>query len=139
MRHPAASLALLAAIPAAASVLTGCQSPPPPLQNAGAPMADPRISVLDGVGASLLRFQPAIVVDAEPIPIEVQVPVQNASLRDTYYADYRFVFFDAQGRQLDPVMGWTFLNFEPTQSQRMIGKALDRRAVNWKLEVKRAR
>ncbi|MFK7961034.1 MAG: DUF1425 domain-containing protein [Phycisphaerales bacterium] len=137
MRHLSACIVLLAAT--APAVLSGCESAPPPLQGGGAPMADPRISVLDGVGASLLRFQPAIMVDVEPAPIEVQVPVQNASLRDTYYADYRFVFFDAQGRQLEPIMGWTFLNFEPTQSQRMIGKALDRRAVNWKLEVKRSR
>jgi uncharacterized protein YcfL len=128
------ALGLLAAAP-----LSGCESPPGVAATDPIPTADPRLSVLDPVGRALLRFQPPVVVDRDPNPLRVQVPVTNVSDRDTYYADYRFIFFDVDGLQLEPVMGWEFVPFDPGQSQRMIGTAVNPRATTWRLEVRRAR
>jgi uncharacterized protein YcfL len=121
------------------TVLTGCESTPPVSASDPVVIADPRLSVLDGVGRDLLRFQQAVVVDRPDQPLRVQVPVTNVSSRDTYYADYRYLFFDADGLQLEPVMGWQFIPFDPGQSQRMIGAAVHPTARSWRLEVRRAR
>lgn len=124
---------------AGAAMLAGCESPPRAAANDPVVIADPRLSVLDPVGRDLLRFQQAVVVDREDQPLRVQVPVTNVSPRDTYYADYRFSFFDADGLLLEPTMGWEFLNFDPGQSQRMVGAAVHPTARTWRLEVRRAR
>ncbi len=137
-RHSAA-LAVSAAAFAAALTLTACESTPPVAAGDPVTIADPRLSVLDPVGQSLLRFQAPVVVDRPGQPLQVQVPVTNVSGRDTYYADYRFIFFDADGLQLEPVQGWEFLNFDPGQSRRMIGAAVHPTARSWRLEVRRAR
>jgi len=66
------------------------------------------------------------------------VPVRNLTNND-YNIDYRILFYDAAGRELEPVMGWTFAPLRPKQTVRLKGGALSTDAVEYRLEVKWAR
>jgi uncharacterized protein YcfL len=123
-------------------LLTGCQAdqspgtgyadPYPP------PLNDPQITVLDPELRQVLGFQPAVVVDDGERPMHVQVPVRNLTERQ-YLIDYRILFHDANGVQIEPVMGWKFVSLQPKQVQRLDAKALDRQAQSYRLEVKWAK
>ena len=99
-----------------------------------APMNDPQITVLARELRDWLGFQPAVVVDEEGIPLSVELPMRNLSER-VYHVDYRMIFYDRQGRELEPLMSWTPLVVAGKQVVRLKGRALDTRAVNWKVEV----
>ena len=107
----------------------GVADPYPP------PINDPQVSILALEIRDWLGVQPAIVTDDGQRPMQVEVPVRNMSDR-MYLLDYRFLFYDAAGRELTPVMGWTPANFQPKQLLRLTGGALTTDAMNWRLEIK---
>jgi hypothetical protein len=125
---------------ACALVAGGCEAPdkspsggvadpyPPPIN-------DPQVSILAPEIREWLGVQPAIVTDDGQRPMHVEVPVRNMSDR-MYLLDYRFLFYDAAGRELQPVMGWTPANFQPKQLLRLSAGALTTDAANWRLEIK---
>ena len=123
--------------------LFGCQtSNPGPSPGRGdpypAPLNDPQISVLSPELAHWLVFQPAVVVNDGRRPLQVEVPVRNLTSRK-YLIDFRILFYNADGVELDPVMGWQMVAFEPKQVQRLKAGALSTDAVTYRLEVKWAR
>jgi uncharacterized protein YcfL len=128
---------------AAALVAGGCQppniAPAPGLADPyPAPINDPQITVHDEELRAFLGFQPAVVVNDGERPLLVEVPVRN--LADSpRLIDYRFVFFDAAGLELEPVMGWHFQPMQPKQTVRLKARAPHLTAINYKLEVKWAR
>jgi len=103
-----------------------------------APMNDPQITILAPELRPWLGFHPAIIDDDGRRPMQVQIPVRNMTDRD-YLIDYRVLFYDDSGMQLDPVMGWKMEALRPKQTVRLIGQALDTRARNYRLEIKWAR
>jgi uncharacterized protein YcfL len=127
----------------AAIVAGGCEppdiSPAPGLGDPyPAPINDPQITVHDEELRMFLGFQPAIVVNDGERPLLVEVPVRN--LADSpRLIDYRFIFFDATGLELQPVMGWHFQPMQPKQNVRLRARAPHLSAINYKLEVKWAR
>jgi hypothetical protein len=125
------------------AALAGCQQPDiSPSPGMGdpypAPINDPQISILSPELRPWLGFHPAIVVDDPPQPLQVEVPVRNLT-NNTYLIDYRILFYDAAGRELEPVMGWAMEPLRPKQTVRLKGGALSTEAVNYRLEVKWAR
>lgn len=122
--------------------LPACQTDISPSGGLGdpypAPINDPQIAILSPELRPWLGFHPAIVVDDGERPMHVQIPVRNLTSRD-YLIDYRVLFYDANGVQLEPVMGWAMEALRPKQTVRLDGKALDERAVSYRLEVKWAR
>jgi len=125
-----------------AAVVCGCQADRSPSAGMGdpypAPMHDPQISVLSPELRPWLGFQPAVVVNDGERPMSVEVPVRNLSNRQ-YLIDYRILFYDADGSELSPVMGWESAVLEPKQVVRLKRRALDFDAVNYRLEVRWAR
>jgi uncharacterized protein YcfL len=123
-------------------LLAGCQADQSPGTGYAdpfpAPMNDPQISVLDPELREVLGFQPAIIVDDGERPMHVQVPVRNLTERQ-YLIDYRILFYDVNGVEIEPVMGWAFVSLQPKQVQRLNAKALDTRAESYRLEVKWAK
>ncbi len=121
---------------------TGCQADRSP----GAGMADPypaqindpRITVLAPDLRGWIGFQEFRVAQDEDKPLSVNVPVRNMTERQ-YLIDYRFLFYDEDGMQISPVMGWQMVAMEPKQNVRLEGSALDRSAVDFRLEVRWAR
>jgi len=124
-------------------LLAACEAPnPAPAAGLGdsypAPLNDPQISVLSADLRGWLHFSPAVVVRDDGRPLEVQVPVRNIAERQ-YNIDYRILFYDVNGAEVEPTMGWAFVSLQPKQGVRLKAKALDDRAESYRLEVKWAR
>lgn len=124
------------------ATFAGCRTNTAPSPGMGdpypAPMNDPQITILAPELRPWLGFHPAIIDDDGRRPMQVQIPVRNMTDRD-YLIDYRVLFYDDSGMQLDPVMGWKMEALRPKQTVRLIGQALDTRARNYRLEIKWAR
>ena len=125
--------------------LSGCQSTPhdtAPSPGMGdwypAPMNDPQISVLSPELRPWLGFQPAIITKDGQRPMRIEVPVRNSTY-EKYLLEYRILFYDAAGRELDPVMSWEFVPMEPKQIVRLKRSAMTLDAESYRLEVKWAR
>jgi uncharacterized protein YcfL len=103
-----------------------------------APLNDPQISVLSEELRPWLLFHPAIVTRADRQPMQVQVPVRNAASRK-YLIDYRILFYDENGVELEPLMGWKMVALEPKQTVRLKAGAMDESADSYRLEIKWAR
>ena len=123
--------------------LGGCQAPDKaPSAGMGdwypAPMNDPQISMLAPELREHLVFQPAIITRDDERPMSVEIPMRNTSY-NRYYVDYRILFYDTNGRELSPVMGWEFVPLEPKQIVRLKRSALSTEADYYRLEVKWAK
>lgn len=120
----------------------GCQTDTSPSPGLGdpvsAPYNDPQVSVLSPELQPWIRFHPAVIVDDGERPMQVEVPVRNLTDRQ-YLIDYRFLFYDKNGSELTPVMGWRMEAFEPKQVKRLKTGALSTEAVDYRLEVRWAR
>jgi uncharacterized protein YcfL len=124
-------------------VAAGCQAPDrAPGGGYGdpylAPLNDPQISVLDPELRQWLGFHPASITRGGADPMAVQVPVRNLAERG-YLIDYRILFYDANGMEIEPVMGWKMVSLEPKQVVRLKANALGRNAEAYRLEVKWAK
>ena len=133
-----ACLVLITVLPA------GCDQPADISPGAGmgdpypAPLNDPQISILAPDLRQWLAFHPATVVSDGDRPMHVQVPVRNLAEKK-YLVDYRFIFYDANGMQMDPIMGWSMVALRPKQTQYLTARALSTDAESYRLEVKWAR
>lgn len=121
--------------------LAACANPAP---NPGlgdpypAPYNDPQVAVLSPDLQPWLGFDSATVVEDGRRPLQVQVPVRNLT-DNQYLIQYRFIFLDANGMEIQPVMGWTRQPLEPKQRVRLNAGALGLDAVDYRLEVRWAR
>jgi hypothetical protein len=142
----ARTLIIVAVVPLAAclAIPAGCQAPPDTSPSPGmadpapAPFNDPQISVVSPELRAWLGFQPAIITQDGERPMQVEVPVRNLT-GNLYLIDYRFIFRDSEGRQLEPVMGWRLQALEPKQVVRLKAGALSTDAESYRLEVKWSR
>lgn len=138
------SCCTVVALIVAAAFLAACEADRSPAPGMGdpypAPMNDPQITVIAPELRNWLVFQPAIVTDrANPDrPMQVEVPVRNTA-ENTYLIDYRFLFYDINGRELKPTMGWRMQELYPKQVVRINAGALHTDAVDYRLEIKWAR
>jgi len=105
-----------------------------------APANDPQISVLNAELRPWLGFQPAVVIDQHnpSRKMRVEVPVRNLAERQ-YLIEYRIMFYNENGVELEPVMGWKMVPLDPKQVQRLKGQALHNEATRYRLEVRWAR
>ncbi|MCL4210392.1 MAG: DUF1425 domain-containing protein [Phycisphaeraceae bacterium] len=121
----------------------GCQStdpgPRPGLADpVPAPYNNPDISVVDEDLRQWLGFQPAVRVRTPGRPMHVEVPVRNLA-DQTYLIEYRYLFFDANGVQQQPEMGWRFAAIDAKQTINLVGQALDANAQTYRLQVRWSR
>ena len=105
-----------------------------------APVNDPQISVLNPDLRQWLGFQPAAITNQHTPDrkMRIEVPVRNLAERQ-YLIEYRYLFYDANGMELEPVMGWQMVPLDPKQVQRLKGQALANEAEGYRLEVRWAR
>ena len=105
-----------------------------------APFNNPEITILDAPLQSVLGFQPAIIQrDREKgLPMQVQVPVRNLA-DPLYLIDYRFIFYDENGVELEPVMSWRRQELRSRQTVTLKAGAMTVDAVRYRLEIKWAR
>ena len=131
---------IICAAAVAAAAFSGCEStdiapsaglgdPYPP------PLSDPQISVLAPDLQPWLSFHPAAVVNDGERPMQVDVPVRNLS-DQLYLIDYRILFYDDNGLQLEPGMDWRMEALRAKQTARLRARALSSDADSYRLEVK---
>ena len=109
-------------------LVTGCKAPdtnpsPGMADPYPAPMNDPNITILSPELRAWLGFQPAIVIEDGQRPMHVEQPVRNLTY-EKYLIEYRILFYDENGRELTPVMGWEFVPLDPKQLVRLKRDAL---------------
>ena len=124
-------------------MLWGCETPSiAPAAGLGdpypAPLIDPQISVLSAELRPWLFFHPAIISTKTATPMQVQIPIRNAAQR-MYLIDYRVLFYDSNGMELEPPMGWKMVSLQPKEVVYLKANALDTAAESYRLEVKWAR
>jgi len=98
------------------------------------PNVNPRIITSTPDLTVALGFdEPIVVYDSG----NLRVAVPTRSLGDErYLLDYRFVFYDERGIEVEPVMGWRFISLEPREQRRIEAQAIDARANDWRLQIK---
>ena len=124
-------------------IAAGCQQPDlGPAPGMGdpypAPMNDPQITVLAQDLRPWLGFHPAIVVEGGNGTMNVQLPVRNLSERQLL-VDYRILFYDGNGVELEPPMSFRMIALGPKQTVRMSGNSFDNAAASYRVEVKWSR
>ncbi len=126
-----------------AALLAGCQSDPVMAPDAGLgdllPIEDyPQIVVTSGL-APYLAFSRPNVQGGPDRPMSVSVPVRVLSEDQAVNTQYRFRFFDQNGRVLQPEMGFQYKRLPARVQEFLNGAALDVNAVDFRLEVRTAR
>ena len=123
-------------------LIGGCKTDTSPSPGLGdpypAPLNDPQISILSPELRPWLAFHPAIIDDDVSKPMLVEVPVRNMTDRQ-YLVDFRFLFFDENGLEVRPTMGWEMAPLDAKQVVRLRGEAMSSEAVSHRLELRWAR
>ncbi len=125
----------------AAVAAGGCRTStlPPAAQRDPLPSENyPRVVILDGLQRWVVVDAP-VVTKSERDPLRVTVPVRAVTQNEELNVQYRFAFFDADGRPLEPEPSWRYERL-PSKAQRHIeANALDQRAVDWRVDIRPAR
>lgn len=138
MKRSTTLFALLAT--GALATLGACQKTLDPSPNAGlldpvpAPANNPQVSLGSPELAQLLGFEPGISERRNGL-LHVAVPMRNLT-NNRYTLDYRFVFYDENGMELTPQMGYQEIILDPKEQRRPATNAPDGRAVAYRLHVK---
>lgn len=98
----------------------------------------PQVVALDRLGRWLVNNPPIIKGGEADQPMTVTVPVRLTS-DENVNAQYRFLFFDAAGAPLRPEMEWRYVLLPGRTEVFLTGTALDKRAADWRCEVRYAR
>lgn len=128
----------LALLVAPLLALPGCQSNPAPYAGKPdpipAPYNNPHIVLSQGGLINSLGFDSPIVTRQNDL-LTVGVPTRSLG-NERYLIDYRFVWYDEQGYEVAPAMGWKEAVLEPKGQKVLQANAMDRRATDWKMEVR---
>jgi len=97
----------------------------------------PQISASEGLTGQMEFGLPTVHRGAYE-PLSVAIPVRAAH-NQPQRVQYRFEYFDDSGRPIRPTMDWRYILL-PVQGERvMASSALDTAAVDWRLEIRRAK
>lgn len=122
------------------AVLAGCDTTKAPGEAQADPLLRamyPKVAALEGLEDYLVFSEPSVELGSGR-PLSVSVPIR-ARTDEQLNIQYRFEFFDRDGRPVQPAMDWRYLLL-PGRAQRFLqGAALDTSAVDWRLEVRPAR
>ena len=131
----------LPAVLALVSALVGCDTTKAPHAGRNDPVVHenlPRISVENKQLADDLAFSPPSVQSGPEQPMSVLVQVRYLE-DEKVHVQYRFEFYDRNGRPVGNPMSWRYLRIPPRTPVNMEGAALDTNAVDWKLIVRSSR
>ena len=122
--------------------LTACKdtikAPPSMAQDPLPGRAYPQNVAIEGLGKVLVYGDPVVDPSTADRPMSVSVPVRSAG-DDILNIQYRFQFFDAQGRPLKSNLGWRFMNLDPKVQVFLQATSLETAAEDWRLQIRPAR
>ena len=130
--------ALALPITLAAALLAGCSTAPGAAKPDPLP-ADryPQIVAMDGLQSNLVYDRVNVEPGPRP-PMSVSVAVRWTR-DEPCPIQYRFQFFDDRGRLLEPAPDWQRTTLEGKAQSFLIGSSLQSQAVDWRLEIRKAR
>lgn len=138
MNRKRSILTLLAAAVAAATLGACQQLGPEPLAGrydpVPAPANNPQVSLGSPELAQLLGFEGGISERRNGL-LHVAVPMRNLT-NNRYTLDYRFIFYDENGMEVTPHMGYQEIILDPKEQRRPSTIAPDGRAVAYRMHVK---
>ena len=100
--------------------------------------AYPRIVVERGLHKLLVFGDAVVETSSELKPMKVSIPVRMKSDRAGANVQYQYFFVDAHGRTVSE-SGWRFERLPPRWQRDLTAASLDTGAVDFRLEVIRAR
>ena len=99
-----------------------------------APYNNPHIALSQPELVGSLGFDSPIVTRPDDL-LTVGVPTRSLG-ENRYLLEYRFVWYDKSGLEVRPAMGWKEFVLEPKGSKVIQANALDKTAVDWKVEIR---
>jgi len=124
--------------------IVGCEAPPHARPVAGLPdpvpepYNQPKVMLLAPELQPLLAFPPAVVFNDPGRVMEVEQPVRNFT-DETLMLDYRIIFYDDRGLEIEPVMDWEFAPVRSKQLRRLKANSMDASAADYQVEIKWAK
>ena len=124
-----------------AALLAGCKGPDlvmAPNTAAQDPLpagAYPQIVLHDELQLALVKERPDIRPATDTMPMKVRVPLRSVVDRTTN-VQYRFVFYNAAGDQVNRNPTWRSLSFPPRTRRFVEANSIALDAVEWELEVR---
>lgn len=119
----------------------GCDTAMAPWGGRPKPLAEGsplQITAFDGLQAHLVFGKPRVTGGTHFDAIGIVVPVRAAG-DQPQKVQYRFEYFNQDRRPMRPSMDWRYILLPAHGERFMEGAALDPAAVDWRLEVRRAR
>jgi uncharacterized protein YcfL len=120
-----------------AAMLAGC-SKGPIGGRADSAGVYPNVSISSLSLADKVRLNPANVSETEVGLARLTQPIRAAA--DAGLAiEYRVIWFDRQGRPIEPMMTWRFKRLEPRVREFIEAEASSREAVDYEVQLRWAR
>ena len=115
--------------------LTACSTNPVPAEpDHYTQETYPQVVAMGDLEGALAVGRPAIQPAGGGKPMIVSVPVRLLD-DEPANAQYRFMFFDANGMPLEPAMEWKYVLLPPKVQTYLEGVSLQKEAADWRLEV----
>ncbi len=130
--------ALIVAATVPFALFGACKSDPHPYAGRADPVAapdnNPRIVFSSPDLMRSVVFDAPITARPDDI-LTVAVPTRSIG-DERYILDYRFVWYDKDGFEVKPAMSWREVVLEPKEQKRLQANALDKKAQDWKIEIR---
>ncbi len=98
----------------------------------------PNVSISSLSLADKVRLNPATVSQTEAGLLRLTQPVRAASDAGLSI-EHRVIWFDVQGRPIEPQMTWRFMRLEPRVRQFIEAQASSEQAVDYEVQLRWAR
>ncbi len=121
------------------SLIVGCQSIPAPVPG----RADPYIPEQINLGQTALRQrtafqQPRLARDAQTDLLFVSVPVR-ATTDQQLYIEYRTVFIDDHGMEINPDAAWVRKTLAPNVWTSLTANSTSAHAIDFRMDIRYGR
>lgn len=119
---------------------SGCDQvkAPPTMRTDPLGGAYPRNVAIDGLEEVLVVDEPIVSHATQSQPLRVTVPVRSVA-DDAFGFQYRFIFFDQDGRALRQDSGWRHQRLEPRLQTQLDANSRSTTATDWRMEIRSAR
>lgn len=98
----------------------------------------PKVEAAGGLSPHLVVSAPVVTAGTETRPMSVVAGVRSTWDKSVLNVQYRYFFFDEQGRPLNANPDWRFAKLPPRSQVFLEGSAMDTTARDWRLQIRPA-
>lgn len=119
--------------------ILGCQSVPAPVPGRADPYVPEQINIAEKALRQRTAFQqPRVVRDAETDILHVSVPAR-ATTDQQLYVEYRTVFLDEHGMEINPDAAWVRKTLAPNVWTTLTANSTTPRAADFRMDIRYGR